>query len=234
MSGDARRRSARPDGSRCGPHRHGSRPDAPQRWRPRSICCYRSAPDRSSRPTPAQHGSRRTEPHRERGCLAPPRTPPRSSARSVPDGDAQMVRSRPALCLFRAAALKLKNPNSDTVRLEGKHARNRYRARRLRALTSAVENTHALQWASIGLRNGIWMRIHQSYSCPRRPSLRTHNLVPRSRRDVSLRTTRSILAVPTGNCSAMLIVIVRLSQAVELHRPVWHPHSRRVFEASAT
>jgi hypothetical protein len=37
------------------------------------------------------------------------------------------------------------NPNSDTVRLEGKHARKRYRARRLRALTSDVENTHALQ-----------------------------------------------------------------------------------------
>ena len=78
------------------------------------------------------------------------------------------------------------------------------------------------------------MRTHQAYSCPRRPSLRTHNLVPRSRRDVSLRITQSILALPTANYSAMMIELVRLSQAVELHRPVWHPHSRRVFEASAT
>ena len=40
----------------------------------------------SSTPMPAPRGSRRTGPHRARASAARPRIPPRSSARSVPDG----------------------------------------------------------------------------------------------------------------------------------------------------
>ena len=89
--GRVRRPRARPGGSRCDPHRHGSRPAGRRRWRSPSICCGRSGPGRSSTPRPAARGSRRTGRDKGRASAAPPRTPPRRSAPAAPDGDARLA-----------------------------------------------------------------------------------------------------------------------------------------------